>query len=364
MSSKVKTEPEEEVQPSTSGGGVQPKRQPEVISEEQGEGEESFDSDVIDEEFLDQYCEEVEHIWPMTISKELFYTDNMVARNYARLSKEDQARFDQMKELAEFVKQETGDYSLIEDLMARVIGERFGTMKKEDVGAVMGRPGEGAEGGKHLKQEGGHLKVKSEPGAEPGRVVISAIVPAEERTLIPYCVKGDEEEDCETIGTDSDVEEIKKEEIQNILKELAKLKRKEADCIDKLVTAIPEMRDSEVVVMAEKVRGPELPQCIYGMSERINHPRDFCAALAADERLYSLYKFNQAGTPPISIPELCNYYDVGKTKIYELLHGGKYKYSTKEEETEKKPARRIKPEKLEEEPPAKKSKKTKAAPTT
>ena len=109
----------------------------------------------------------MEHIWPMTISKELFYTDSMVPRNYARLSKEDKARFDQMKELAESVKQEMGDYSLIEDLMARVIGERFGAMKKEDVGAVMGRPGEGAEGGKHLKQEGGRLKVKTEPGRNP-----------------------------------------------------------------------------------------------------------------------------------------------------------------------------------------------------
>ena len=137
--------------------------------------------------------------------------------------------------------------------MARVIGKGFGAMKKEDVGVVMGRPGEGAEGGTHLKQEGGHLKVKTEPRVEPERVVISAIVPAEEHMLIPYCVKGDEEEDCETIGTDSDVEEINKEEVQNILKELAKLKQKEADCIDKLVTAIPEMRDSEVVVMAEKV---------------------------------------------------------------------------------------------------------------
>ena len=158
MSSKVKTELEEEPQPSTSGGGVQPEKQPEVVSEEQGEGEESFDSDVIDEEFLDQYCKEVEHIWPMTISKELFYTDSMVARNYARLSKEDQAHFNQMKELAESMKQEMGDYSLIEDLMARVIGERFGVMKKEDVSAVMGRPGERAAGGKHLKQEGGRLK--------------------------------------------------------------------------------------------------------------------------------------------------------------------------------------------------------------
>ena len=62
MSLKIKTEPEEEPQPSTSGGGVQPERQPEAISEEQGEGEESFDSDVIDKEFLDRYCKEVEHI--------------------------------------------------------------------------------------------------------------------------------------------------------------------------------------------------------------------------------------------------------------------------------------------------------------
>ena len=108
MSSRVKTELEEEPQPSTSGGGMQLERQPEVILEEQGEGEESFNSDVIDEEFLDQYCKEVEHIWPMNISKELFYTDSMVTRNYARLSKEDKARFDQMKELAESMKQETG----------------------------------------------------------------------------------------------------------------------------------------------------------------------------------------------------------------------------------------------------------------
>ena len=99
MATKVKTEPEEEVQLSTSGGGVQPEGQPEVQPKEQvKEGEESFDSDAIDEEFLDEYCEEVEHIQPMTISKELFYTDRMVARNFTRLSKEDQKHFDQMKE--------------------------------------------------------------------------------------------------------------------------------------------------------------------------------------------------------------------------------------------------------------------------
>ena len=62
-------------------------------------------------------------LWAMTISKELFYTDEMVARCYDRLCDEDKARFDQMKVLAESIKQETGNYGFIEDLMARVVAQ-------------------------------------------------------------------------------------------------------------------------------------------------------------------------------------------------------------------------------------------------
>ena len=141
MVTKIKIEPEE-VQPSTSGGGEQAEEQVKEV-----ESEESFDSDEIDDEFLSNYCETAEIPHPMTLSNALFYTDEMVARNYARLSKQDQDRFNQMKELAKAIKKETGDYSLIEDMMAWVVGERFGGMSKEDVKAVMGKEGEGAEGG-------------------------------------------------------------------------------------------------------------------------------------------------------------------------------------------------------------------------
>ena len=192
-------------------------------------------------------------------------------------------------------------------------------------------------------------------------------MPAEEPALLPYCVKGDEEEtDCETISLVSNIEEINKVEVQDILKELASLRQKEADCFDRLAQAVPEMQDNEVVVIAEKVRGSELPQCVHEMSQHINHPRDFQAALAVCKRLHSLYKFNQAVTPPTPIPDLCNYFDVGKMKMYELLHGGKYKY-VKEEEAEKKPLKRIKLDPVEKTPPRKVKKmeeKTKAAPTT
>ena len=219
MVTKVKTEPEE-VQPSTSGGGERAEWLTKEIK-----SEESFDSDEIDDEFLSNYCETAEIPHPMMISKELFYTDEMVARNYARLSKQDQERFDQMKELAEVIKKESGDYSLIEDMMAQVVGERFGGMSREDVKAVMGKEGEGAEGGKHLKQEGSKLVIKSEPGVETEKIVLSAIVPSEEPTLLPYCVKENEEQsDCETIGSESDIEEINKTEVCDILKELAGLR--------------------------------------------------------------------------------------------------------------------------------------------
>ena len=168
MATRVKIKPEEEVRSGTSGGDVQPEQQPETVEKtvkEASYSEETLDSDDIDDEFLTQYCETVDSVQPMTVSKELFYTNSMVAQNYEWLSEEDKKRFDQMKELAESAKQETGEDSLIEDLKARIVGERFGAMQAEDVEAVMGKPGEGAEGGKHVKKEGTCLTIKSEPGA-------------------------------------------------------------------------------------------------------------------------------------------------------------------------------------------------------
>ena len=84
MATKVKVEPEEEVRSSTSGGGA---LMPEP--EEKSESGESMESDEIDNEFITTYCESTEAIQPMTVSKELFYTDEMVAQNCAQLSKQD-----------------------------------------------------------------------------------------------------------------------------------------------------------------------------------------------------------------------------------------------------------------------------------
>ena len=75
---------------------------------------------------------------------------------------------------------------------------------------------------------------------------------------LPYyhIVEDEDWSDCVTIGSeDSDIEEIDKDEVRDTLKELADLKRKEADILDKLAQAVPKMQDSEVVVVSEKVGG-------------------------------------------------------------------------------------------------------------
>ena len=64
--------------------------------------------------------------------------------------------------------------------------------------------------------------------------------------------------------------------------------------------------------------------------------------MAVGERMFSLYKHEQAGEPIAEMPELCERYDIGKTKLYEVLRGGKYKkeMSTPKPESTK-PARRV-----------------------
>ena len=172
--------------------------------------------------------------------------------------------------------------------MAWVVAQHFGRMKKEDVASVMGKEGEGAKWGKELEQIAGRLQIKQEPSAKPEKVVVTAIVPSKEPTLILYHIVEDEDRsDCVTLGSeDSDIEEIDRVEVKSILKELANLKRKETDCLDRLAQDIPEMRDNEVVIVSEKVQGMDLLQCVYDMYERIHNTHNFRAALAAGECLF------------------------------------------------------------------------------
>ena len=169
------------------------------------------------------------------------------------------------------------------------------------------------------------------------------IVLNEDPACLAYCVEEDEDApDCVSIGSkDTDVA-IQKPEVQAILKELAGIKRKEADCYEWLAVAIPGMTDEEVMEVGEKVQPSKLPKCVDQLYDRLKDPRNFQTILAVGERIFSIYKHEQAGELVVEVPELCERYDIGKTKLYEVLRGGKYKkeISTPKPESVK-PAQRV-----------------------
>ena len=323
--------------------GVGKKR---VIEESSSSGEEieEIDPSCITDGLLQKYASEMPSEIPMTISEELFYSDAMVQREYEHLSKEDKKRFDQMKVLAEKIKKETGQYVPIEDMMTRVVAQRFGRMTQQNVATVLGPLGEGPAAGKVLEKKGDILRIKTEEGSEEERkVVLTAIVPSENPACLAYCVEEDEDApECVSIASEDSDLAVQKPEVQAILQELASLKRKEADCYKRLAAAIPDMTDEEITEVGERVQPSKLPKCADQLYDRLKNLRNFRTVLAVVERMFSLYKHEQAGEPIAEVPELCERYDIGKTKLYEVLRGGKYKkeMSTPKPESAK-PARRV-----------------------
>ena len=243
--------------------GVSKKRVIEESNSSVEEVEEINPSFIMDE-LLQKYASEMPSELPMTISEELFYSDAMVQREYDHLSEEDKKRFDQMKVLAEKIKKETGQYVLIEDMMARVVAQRFGRMTQQNITTVLGPLGEGPAAGKVLEKKGDVLRIKAEEGSEEEQnVVLTVIVPNEDPACLAYCVEEDEDTpECVSIASeDSDIA-VQKPEVQAILKELAGIKRKEADCYKWLMAAIPDMTNEEITEVGERVRPSKLPKCV------------------------------------------------------------------------------------------------------
>ena len=195
----------------------------------------------------------------------------MVQREYNHLSEEDKKRFDQMKTLAKKIKKETGQYVPIEDMMAWVVAQPFGRMTQQNIAMVLGPLGKGSTTGKVLEKKGDVLRIKAKEGSEKEwKVVLTAVVPSEDPACLAYCVEEDEDTpDCISIGSEDKDVEIQKPKVKAILKELADIKRKEADCYEQLAAAIPGMTDEEVTEDGERVQPSRLPKCVDQLYDKL-----------------------------------------------------------------------------------------------
>ena len=142
---------------------------------------------------------------------------------------------------------------------------------------VLGPSGKGPATRKVLEKKGDVLRIKAEEGSEEERkVVLTAIVRNEDPACLAYCVEEDENApDCISIGSEDMDVAIQKPEVQAILKELAGIKRKEADCYERLAAAIPGMTDEEVMEVGEKVQPSKLPRCVDQLYDRLKDLRNF-----------------------------------------------------------------------------------------
>ena len=140
-------------------------------------------------------------------------------------------------------------------MMARVVAQRFGCMTQQKIATVLGPSGKGPVTRKVLEKKGDVQRIKAEEGSEKERkVVLTAIVPNEDPACLAYCVEEDEDvPECILIGSEDTDVEIQRPEVKAILEELADIKRKEADCYERLAAAIPGMTDEEVTEVGERV---------------------------------------------------------------------------------------------------------------
>ena len=105
---------------------------------------------------------------------------------------------------------------------------------------------------------------------------MTAIVLSEDPACLAYCVEEDEDApECISLGSGDMDEEIQKPEVRAILEELADIKRKEADCYERLAAAIPGMTDEQVTKVGETVRLSKLPRCVDQLYNRLKNPKDF-----------------------------------------------------------------------------------------
>ena len=162
------------------------------------------------------------------------------------------------------------------------------------------------------------------------KALVTAIFPSTDPVILNYNLKGKStertDEDYISIGDESDIDEVDSTEIAQIWKDMAKLKRKEADLYDKLVAAAPTMTQSDLLYSVEKTPRPtsQLPECVEEMYERIGDPHKFRVALAAGEHLVNIYKHNRDDVKIESIDATAHRFEIRRKDVYELLRGKKY----------------------------------------
>ena len=192
----------------------------------------------------------------------LLLSDTQIKAEKAELSPEEKAKFDDFSSFAEDWHSETGKYEPIDQVMKQLVKVRYLGMPSA-VASQLIQPED--------QPEEGAIEVPpiSEPSSD--KALITAIFLSTDPAVLSYNLKGKaaerKDEDYESVGSQSDEEELDSTQIAQIWHDMAKLKRDEAALYDKLAKAAPTMTQGDLLYSVEKTPHPtsQLPQCAEDM---------------------------------------------------------------------------------------------------
>ena len=234
---------------------------------------------------------------------------------------EEKAKFDDFSSFTEDWHGETGKYEPMDHVMKHLVKVRYLGIPPDVVSQLV-QPED--------QPEEGAIEVPPFTDSSSDKALVTTIFPSTDPAVLSYNLKGKaaerKDEEYESVGSESNEEELDSTQIAQIWHDMAKLKREEAALYDKLAKAAPMMTQGDLMYSVEKTPHPtsQLPQCAEDMYTRMANPHRFRVALAAAERLVNLYRQNREDIKPEPLQDTAHRFEVTKKDVYELLQGEKY----------------------------------------
>ena len=174
----------------------------------------------------------------------LLMTDTQIKSELAKLSPEEKSYFDDFASFAEDWHSETGKYEPMDQVMKQLIKKHYPGIPSNIISHVV-QPEE-------LSEEG-VVEVPPVSESSSDKALVTAIFPSTDPAVLSYNLKGKAAErmdkDYESVGSQSDEEELDSTQIAQIWHDMAKLKRDEAALYDKLAKAAPMMTQGDFIVL-------------------------------------------------------------------------------------------------------------------
>ena len=185
-------------------------------------------------------------------------SDAQIKTEVQKLTPAGKARFNDFSSFAEDWHDETGKYEPMNHVMKHSVKVRYPGIPPA-VASQLIQPDD--------QPEEGAIEVPLFTESSSDKALVTVIFASTDPAVLTYNLKGKAAErkdgEYESVGSESNKEELDSTQIAQIWHDMAKLKREEAALYDKLAKATPTMTQSNLLYSVEKTPCPtsQLPVC-------------------------------------------------------------------------------------------------------